>query len=114
MADQFIYSMTDTWSDGGTTWVAIKMNVTDSASTSDSKLIELQVGGNTKFAVRKDGNVTLTSNDAGAAGPVMTFFHDSASPAAVRSISVVMEPATLARNTHRASSEPSVASSIWA
>lgn len=54
-----IHSMTDTWNSGGTTFAAIKMNVTDSASASDSKLIELEVGGTDKFTVDKDGDAVV-------------------------------------------------------
>jgi hypothetical protein len=49
-----INNLTDTFT-GGTTQVAIKMNVTDTSSASDSELIALQVGGADKFTVRKDG-----------------------------------------------------------
>ena len=51
----FIYDLTDTWNAGGTTFNAIKMNVTDTASAAASKLVSLQVGGAERFGVRKDG-----------------------------------------------------------
>jgi len=54
-----IHSMTDTWNSGGTTFDAIKMNVTDSASQTASKLMNLQVGGATKFGVQKDGSLAF-------------------------------------------------------
>ena len=41
--------MTDTWNDGATTFNAIKMNVTDTASASGSLLFDLQVGGASKL-----------------------------------------------------------------
>jgi len=50
-----IYDMTDTWNAGGTTFTAIKMNVTDTASAALSLLMDLQVGGATKFSVSKSG-----------------------------------------------------------
>lgn len=53
MAD--IFDMADTWNDAGTTFTAIKMDVTDTASASDSLLLDLQVGGATKFKVDKNG-----------------------------------------------------------
>jgi len=53
----FIYDLADTWNNGGTTFTAIKMNVTDTASASASLLMDLQVGGTSKFSVRKDGSV---------------------------------------------------------
>lgn len=61
MANVQIDSMTDTWNSGGTTFNAIKMNVTDTASAAASKLIDLQVGGNTKANVTKAGLLTLAS-----------------------------------------------------
>ena len=61
MANVQIDSMTDTWNAGGTTFNAIKMNVTDTASAAASKLIDLQVGGNTKANVTKAGLLTLAS-----------------------------------------------------
>jgi len=50
-----IFNMADTWNAGGTTFTAIKMNVTDTASASASLLLDLQVGGSSQVSVRKDG-----------------------------------------------------------
>jgi len=58
----FIYDLTDTWNAGGTTFSAIKMNVTDTASAAASKLITVQVGGTEKFSVRKDGFTDVNGN----------------------------------------------------
>lgn len=71
MATTSIRSITDTWTDGATTYTAIKMNVTDSASAAASSLLALQVGGSTLHDVGKDGAVTVTSAaaDALAVGP---------------------------------------------
>jgi hypothetical protein len=66
MATTSIRSVTDTWTDGGTTYTAIKMNVTDSASASGSLLQDLQVGSATKFKVAKTGATTVTAAVAGA------------------------------------------------
>jgi hypothetical protein len=55
----FIYDLTDTWNAGGTTFNAIKMNVTDTASAAASKLVTLQVGGSERFSVDKAGNVLV-------------------------------------------------------
>lgn len=52
-----IYDMADTWNAGGTTFTAIKMNVTDTASASASLLFDLQVGGTSKLAVDKAGSI---------------------------------------------------------
>jgi hypothetical protein len=43
MAD--IYAMTDTWNNGGTTFSAIKMDVTNTASAAGSMLLNLCIGG---------------------------------------------------------------------
>lgn len=82
MADQFVYLLTDTWNNGVTDFAGIQMDVTDNASAATSRLLDLKINGFSKFKVQKDGSVTLTSADAGAAGPVLTVFHNSASPAA--------------------------------
>lgn len=69
-----IYELTDTWNSGGTTFAAIKMNVTDSASAAASKLLELEVGGTDKFTVDKDGDAVVagTLDVAGAAALAST------------------------------------------
>lgn len=54
-----IYDLSDTWNDGGTTFNAIKMNVTDTASASGSLLMDLQVGGSSRFKIGKDTKVVL-------------------------------------------------------
>jgi hypothetical protein len=60
MAD--IYNMLDTWNASGTTFTAIKMNVTDTASAAASMLMDLQVGGASKFNVTKVGTATFSGN----------------------------------------------------
>lgn len=55
----FIYDLTDTWDDASTEFTSIKMNVTDTNSDSASKLMDLQVGGISKFTVDKSGNITV-------------------------------------------------------
>jgi hypothetical protein len=59
MTTQNIYDLTDTWNAGGTTFTAIKMNVTDTASASGSLLMDLQVGGVSQEKTDKSGNKTL-------------------------------------------------------
>jgi hypothetical protein len=61
MAD--IFDLADTWNDGATTFTAIKMNVTDTASDAESLLINMQVGGADRFKVRKDGKITFGVGD---------------------------------------------------
>jgi hypothetical protein len=64
-----IYNMTDTWTDGSTL-TSIKMNVTDTSSAADSKLLDLQVGGSSKLTVGKDGAITAVQ-----AGSVIPFYY---------------------------------------
>ena len=62
MATTFIYNLTDTWNSGSTTFDGIKLNVTDTASAADSKLLNLQVGGSTLFSIDKAGAVVGTGS----------------------------------------------------
>jgi hypothetical protein len=55
MTTMNIYDMVDTWNNGATTFTAIKMNVTDTASAAGSLLLDLQVGGSSKFRITKAG-----------------------------------------------------------
>lgn len=57
-----VYDMSDTWNDGATTFTSIKMNVTDTASSASSLLLDLQVGGSSKFSVRKTGEIVFSGN----------------------------------------------------
>ena len=66
-----IYDMTDSWTDGSTL-TSIKMNVIDTSSAADSKLLDLQVGGSSKLTVGKDGAITAVQ-----AGSVIPFYYDS-------------------------------------
>ncbi|WP_284262455.1 hypothetical protein [Roseicyclus amphidinii] len=51
-----VSDMADTWNNGATTFTAIKMDVTDTASASGSLLMDLQVGGSSKFKIDKNGS----------------------------------------------------------
>jgi len=51
----YIYDLTDTWNASGTTFNGIKLNVTDSASASSSKLVTLQTNGTEHFSITKAG-----------------------------------------------------------
>lgn len=81
----YIYDLTDTWNAGGTTFYGIKMNVTNTASASSSKLLSLQVGGSEKFGVDKDGNVGVGTSapsyklDVSATGNISGQFKTSGS-----------------------------------
>jgi hypothetical protein len=68
MTTMNIYDMVDTWNAGATTFTAIRMNVTDTASAAGSLLMDLQVGGVSQFYVRKDGFTRSAQNIEAAGG----------------------------------------------
>lgn len=56
-----IFDLADTWNNIATVFTALKMNVTNTNSAAGSKLVDLQVGGTSKFSVGKDGDVTIVN-----------------------------------------------------
>lgn len=54
----YIYDLADTWNASGTTFTAIKMNVTDSASSINSRFLDFQIGGTSRFRVMKGSQAT--------------------------------------------------------
>jgi hypothetical protein len=60
-------NLAQTWNAAGTVFTALKMNVTDTASSASSLLIDLQVGGVSKFKVTKAGvaYITLPTSNPG-------------------------------------------------
>lgn len=52
-----IFNMADTWNNAGTTFTAIKMDVTDTASDVNSLLFNLLLNGASKFSINKFGQV---------------------------------------------------------
>jgi hypothetical protein len=61
-------ALTATWNASGTTFAAVKMNVTDTASAAGSLLLDLQVGGTSQFKVSKGGRVTAQTLTIGLGG----------------------------------------------
>ena len=51
---------TQTWNSAATVFTGLKLNVTDTASSSSSLLMDLQVGGVSRFSVQKSGALTGT------------------------------------------------------
>jgi len=49
------------WNDASTVFTGLKLNVTDTFSSSDSNLLDLQVGGSSKFNVTKAGQLKTAS-----------------------------------------------------
>lgn len=66
-----VLDLSVTWNNAGVTFTGLKLNVTDSASNAASLLMDLQVGGASKFSVTKAGAVYL--GDGTAAAPALSF-----------------------------------------
>jgi hypothetical protein len=64
-------SITQTWNNGAITYDAIDLNVTATASSGASNLINLKTGGTTQFKVSRAGVVTLLAG--GVTGPTIQF-----------------------------------------
>jgi hypothetical protein len=100
MATQTLDALSVTWNDGATSFNAIKMDVTDTASAATSDLLDLQVGSSSVLNVRKDGQVIITSADAaalavgpnGATNPVLQA--DASTSSAATGIEVTGKAAT--------------------
>lgn len=60
-------SAVQTWNSGAATFNAINVNVTDTASSSSSTLLNLQTGGVDRFKVFKDGAISTNGTSAIAA-----------------------------------------------
>jgi hypothetical protein len=60
---QDLFAMADTWNDEAKNFTSIKMNVTDTASDAGSLLLDLQVGGVSKFKINKSGEVSFGLGD---------------------------------------------------
>jgi len=64
-------NIAQTWSTTGTP-TAFKLNVTDTASNANSLLMDLQVGGTSRVAIRKDGNISIAGGWNPTGGFVFT------------------------------------------
>lgn len=84
-----IYDMADAWNAAGTSFTAIKMNVTDTASAADSKLLDLQVGGVSKFSVDKAGGVRFGTHAVLGTETVTGFITITDSGGVARKLAVV-------------------------
>ncbi len=60
-ADAPVLNMSQTWNNGAVTFTGLKFNATDTASAAASLLMDLQVGGASRFSVRKTGAVFIPS-----------------------------------------------------
>ena len=57
-----VLNLTQTWSNISTVFTGVKLNVTNSNSASGSLLMDLQVGGSSKFSVDKTGLTTVSGD----------------------------------------------------
>jgi hypothetical protein len=62
------FSTSLVWNSATTTFTGLKLNVTDTASAADSKLLDLQVGGTSVFKVKSSGGISVPSGDKANAG----------------------------------------------
>ena len=69
---QPVLNLTQTWNAGAVTFTGLRFNATDTASASLSLLMDLQVGGSSRFNVNKNGVATLASSLAVVAGNITT------------------------------------------
>jgi hypothetical protein len=61
--DAPVLDLSQTWNDAAVTFTGLKLNVTDTASAAGSNLLNLQVGGVNRVAVRKNGTVISSGPD---------------------------------------------------
>jgi hypothetical protein len=60
--DVKVLDLSATWNDAGVTFTGLKFNVTDTASNAASLLLDLQVGGTSKFYIDKSGTIKINEN----------------------------------------------------
>lgn len=60
-----IEDLRQTWNAAATVFTGIKLNVTDTASSASSLLMDLQVGGSSKLKADKSGNITAVGTIKG-------------------------------------------------
>ena len=81
--DKKVQDLSVTWNNAAVTFTGLKFNVTDTASAAASLLMDLQVGGTSKFKVDKAGAALVSGNGSASApmfgnGNTGLFFPSSA------------------------------------
>lgn len=61
-SDAPLLNLTQTWNAGAVTFTGLKFNATDTASASGSLLMDLQVGGTSKFKFHKNGALVVAAS----------------------------------------------------
>jgi hypothetical protein len=91
-----VIDATQTWNSSGTTFTGIRFDVTDTASAAGSLLMDLRVGGVSRFSISKAGAATAasitfptTGNDTGGTIAANDSFRSLAVTAATANSSVV-------------------------
>lgn len=74
-----ILDLSATWNAAGVTFTGLKFNVTNTASAAASLLMDLQVGGTTRFKVTPSLGATITSTDSSGQVCVFTSMYGSTS-----------------------------------
>jgi hypothetical protein len=69
---QSLDNLSRTWSDAGTTFTAIKYDITDSGSAAGSLLLDLRTNSTSRFKVAKSGAITVAPGTAAAPGLVFS------------------------------------------
>lgn len=80
-ADAPVLNLAQTWNNAAVTFTGLKLNATDTASAAGSLLMDWQVGGSTRFNVRKDGQI-VTQGGISAQGALLTTSYLQADAAA--------------------------------
>ena len=80
-ADAPVLNLAQTWNNAAITFTGLKLNATDTASAAASLLMDLQVGGTSRFNVRKDGQI-VTQGGMSAQGALLTTSYLQADAAA--------------------------------
>lgn len=62
-ADAPVINLSQTWNNAGVTFTGLKLNVTNTASASASDLLDLQVGGTSRFKVAANASISITEGN---------------------------------------------------
>jgi hypothetical protein len=69
---QPLLNLTQTWNDGAVTFTGLKANFTSTASAANSIMLDLQMGGSSKWKADKDGDTTQTGTATIVSGTAAT------------------------------------------
>ena len=110
-----VLDLSQTWNASGVTFTGIKFNVTDTASAAASLLMDLQVGGVSKFKVEKNGAVTspyLIGVSNSWSAQLTSTSLDFGGPTTTRSITFNGQPMISAYGSNSLSFSPNAYTSV--